>query len=100
MENILVPVVAILFTFGAPALVIIILASLRHRQRIAMIQNGINPDALTISYPGKKSLFWGLLFVGLGLGSIIYGLTEQDHDITDLDHSSPGLESHSSFIGK
>ena len=55
MINELVPIFGIVFAFGAPALVIIVLAVLRHRQRLEMIRQGLNPDAETLKYPGVVS---------------------------------------------
>ena len=66
----MIPIVAILSTFGIPAIIIIVLAKLRHDQRMALIRQGINPDAAIPAYPGKKGLFWGLLLSGLGIAFI------------------------------
>lgn len=82
MFGVLVPIIAITFSFGVPALVIIILAVLWHRQRIEMIRSGINPNTQSINYPGKKSLLWGLLLTMGGIAFIIYGFTGSDHDIS------------------
>jgi len=70
MQN-LVGIIAIIFTFGAPAIVIIALARLRHEQRIEMIRKGINPIVSTPSYPGKKTLLRGLILTALGIGALI-----------------------------
>ncbi|MDP2984588.1 MAG: hypothetical protein Q8O92_14815 [Candidatus Latescibacter sp.] len=72
--NNLVSIIAIIFTFGAPAIVIIALARLRHEQRIEMIRKGINPIVSTPSYPGEKNLLRGLLLTALGIAAINFHL--------------------------
>jgi hypothetical protein len=72
----------IIFAFGAPALVIIVLAVLRHQQRMEMIRQGMNPDTQALQYPGKKSLLWGLLLTAIGLAAVIGGFFQYDRDIS------------------
>ena len=85
MEHIfggLVPAMAVLCTFGIPTLVIIVLARLRHQQRMELIRNGINPDTTMPVYPGNKSLFLGFFLTGLGLALIVAMLvTGEHHDL-------------------
>lgn len=75
----MIPIVAILSTFGIPAIIIIVLAKLRHDQRMELIRQGINPDGGMPAYPGQKSLFWGLLFAGIGIAFIVGGFSFEDH---------------------
>ncbi len=75
----LVPVMAVLFTFGIPTLVIIVLARLRHQQRMELIRQGFNPDITMPAYPGNKSLFFGILLAGLGLALIVAKLVTGDY---------------------
>lgn len=83
----MIPVIAILVTFGVPAIVIIVLANLRHQQRLEMIRHGINPDVpapQSLNYPGKKSLLWGLLLTAVGLAAFISSLNGGDHDLNGI----------------
>jgi len=77
----LVPIFAIIFTFGVPATVIIIIAVLRHRQRIEFIRQGINPDQGIPQYPKQKSLLWGVLLLGLGIAGIASSIWSGNHDL-------------------
>lgn len=72
----MVPILGIIFVFGAPAVVIIVLAKLWHERRMEMIRQGINPSMRTAinnapAYPGEKSLLWGLIMAFLGVAAII-----------------------------
>ncbi len=82
----MIPIVAILSTFGIPAIIIIVLAKLRHDQRMELIRQGINPDSGMPAYPGKKGLFWGLLLSGLGIALIAASFANKDHDMV-----TPGI---------
>jgi hypothetical protein len=82
----LVPIVAILSTFGIPAVIIIIIAILRHRQRMELVKQGINPDAGLPPYPKQTGLFVGLLLLGLGIAMMALVITgSESHFMT------PGL---------
>jgi hypothetical protein len=76
----MVPIIAVLVTFGAPAAVIIIMAILKHRQKMEMVRQGINPNADIPAYPGKGPLLWGMILTGLGVALIASALYESKHD--------------------
>ena len=76
----LIPLFGIVFSLGAPTAVIIVIAILRHRQRIELIRQGINPDQ-GIQYPKQKSLLWGLLLLGLGIAAIAQMIWSGNHDL-------------------
>ena len=85
MENFignLVPIFGIIFGLGVPAAVIIIIAVLRHRQRIEFIRQGINPDQGIPQYPKQKPLLWGVLLLGLGIAGIASSVWRGDADLT------------------
>ncbi len=79
LEDILIPIVAITFTFGAPALILWQLIDSRHRERKMVIERGLDPKAYAELFNRRKvgdpsrALKWGLLFAfvggGLWLGS-------------------------------
>jgi hypothetical protein len=81
MPGELIPIIAILMAFGAPAAVIIILAVLKHRQKMELARQGINPNASGPGYPGKGPLLWGMILSGLGIASIASSLYDTDHDL-------------------
>lgn len=81
MESEFVKIIAILAVFGFPAAVIIVFAVLRHRQRIELIRQGINPDQGIPQYPKQKPLFWGVLLLGLGIAGIASSVWRGDEDL-------------------
>jgi hypothetical protein len=81
MPGELIPIIAILTVFGAPAAVIITIAILKHRQKMEMVRQGINPNVDTPSYPGKGPLLWGMILTGIGIASIASAFFDTDHDL-------------------
>jgi hypothetical protein len=79
MEETVIPIFAIAFTFGAPALILWQLIDTRHRERTMVIEKGLDAAAYAELFNRKrvtdpsKALKWGLLFCfvggGLWLGS-------------------------------
>ncbi|RPI04461.1 MAG: hypothetical protein EHM64_09910 [Ignavibacteriae bacterium] len=70
-ENIVVPI----FLFGGTAVVLWKFFEGRHKERMAMIEKGVNPAQFKSSSPFRLwqgsilgNLKWGLLFVFAGLG--------------------------------
>ncbi len=76
----MVPIIAILTTFGVPCAIIITIAVLRHRQKMELVRQGINPNTAVPSYPGNKPLLWGLILIGLGVAGIVTSIYDSDHD--------------------
>lgn len=74
----LVPILGIIAVFGVPAAVIIVFAILRHRQRMELIRQGINPDTGIPPYPGQRALLFGMLLSLIGLAIIINGILNGD----------------------
>ena len=68
-EEILIPITMFAAAFG----VIYIIVTSRHRQRMALIEKGLTPaDFATAGPNGRgRSLKYGLLMVGLGLGVLL-----------------------------
>jgi hypothetical protein len=67
-------VIAILATFGSATAIVWIVAMRRHRERIELIRQGINPDSRVepIPSPGSKALLWGLVSMAFGISGVIY----------------------------
>jgi len=70
-----------LIVFGAIVIIVVTVAALRHKERIAMIKQGKNPYPL-VAYPktGRSALFIGLVAVAVGLALLIsaFIITEED----------------------
>ncbi|MFC1541755.1 DUF6249 domain-containing protein [Candidatus Latescibacterota bacterium] len=83
----LIGLVAVIFIFGSIPAVIIFIASQRHKEKIELINQGINipihSKASQIT-TGSKPLLWGLLAVAIGLALLVSGFVVQrnvDRDI-------------------
>lgn len=63
-------IIAIIFTFSTAFGIVYVVMSTRHRERMAMIARGMNPDEGSIKQDPEKSLKNGmrLIAVALGLG--------------------------------
>jgi len=73
--EILVPLSCFAMIFG----IVYIVVSARNRERMALIERGMNPDMFESKKEksGSNILKWGLLMVGVALGSIAGGLLEK-----------------------
>jgi hypothetical protein len=66
--EVLVPLGMLLFA----AVIVYIVVSTRHKERMELIHRGINPNRPETPSTGTKSLLWGMIFAALGLAGIIY----------------------------
>jgi len=79
-----IPVVAIVFTFGIPGVIIFWWLYTKHRERMRLIEKGLTPeevkayfaDANTKPRNPYASLKWGILLTFLGLGIFMANLLE------------------------
>jgi hypothetical protein len=78
MHSDLIPILSIILTFGVPATIIIVIARMRHQQKMELIRRGMNPNILEFVYPGKSSLFWGILLTGLGLTGCVAAIVIEE----------------------
>ena len=74
MEDFFIVLVIFASLFG----IIFVIASARNRERMAMIEKGVNPqDFMTDRKPNSYGILkWALLLVGLGFGLFIGSLLE------------------------
>jgi hypothetical protein len=74
MEDVLIPLVVFAALFG----IIFVIVSARNRERMAMIEKGVNPqDFMTTKKPSIYGILkWALLLVGIGLGLFLGSLLE------------------------
>ena len=82
----LVPLTAIIMSLGLPAFIVWVVISRRHKERVELIKQGINPDSntLELSFPGSRALKWGLIFLAVGLAGILYAIVMQEIGDEDL----------------
>ena len=82
--NEIVPIVAILVTFGVPAAVIIVIAVLRYRQKMLLISRGCVPE-IDFPTPGShKPLLWGMVFTAVSAVGVITAYVQHDTEFATL----------------
>ena len=74
LEDILVPIVAMVTTFGSLFGIAYIFYTTRNRERMAMIEKGADPTLFQSQPKPYAVLKYGLLLVGLGVGILIGNL--------------------------
>ena len=81
----IVPIVAILATFGIPAAVIIVISVLRYRQKMMLITRGCFQP---MDFPGSFSqgpLLWGMVLSSMSAAGLIISAIQKDADFATLD---------------
>ncbi len=87
----LIPVVAIIFTFGIPGIIVFWWLYTKHREKMRLIEKGLTPEEVkayfsdTVQKPVNRysSLKWGILFTFLGFGIFAANLLESFYDIEE-----------------
>lgn len=77
LEDILIPIFGILAVFGTGFGITYLIVSSRHRERMSMIERGMDPNAHKAPPEPNKALRDGLLIVGVGLGLLAGWLFRQ-----------------------
>lgn len=79
-----IPIVAIIFTFGIPGVIIFWAIQSKHRERMKLIEKGLTPEEVREYFRNadKKpknpysTLKWGILFLFLGIGFFLANILE------------------------
>ncbi|MDZ4712569.1 MAG: DUF6249 domain-containing protein [bacterium] len=87
----LVPMVAIVFTFGIPGIIIFWWLYTKHREKMRLIEKGLTPEEVKAYFsdadkkPTNKysSLKWGILLTFLGIGIFLANLFEGLYDLEE-----------------
>ncbi|MEO8211209.1 MAG: DUF6249 domain-containing protein [bacterium] len=87
----LIPLVAIVFTFGIPGIILFWWLYTKHRERMRLIEKGLPPEEVkayfadTNSKPRNpySSLKWGVLLSFLGIGIFLANLLEGMYDVEE-----------------
>jgi len=81
INDILIPFVVFAAIFG----IVFVIVSARNRERMAMIDKGVNPkDFMTTKKPSTYGILkWALLLVGIGLGLFLGSLLETYTEIPE-----------------
>ncbi len=87
----LIPMVAIVFTFGIPGIIIFWWLYTKHRERMRLIEKGLTPEEVKAYFADANakprnpysSLKWGILLTFLGIGIFVANLLEGMYDIEE-----------------
>ncbi|MBK8550422.1 MAG: hypothetical protein IPL53_04900 [Ignavibacteria bacterium] len=87
----LIPMVAIVFTFGIPGVIFFWWLYTKHRERMRLIEKGLTPDEVKAYFADSNtkpknpysSLKWGILLTFLGIGIFLANLFEDMYDIEE-----------------
>lgn len=71
LEEILIPIFALVTTFGTTFGIGYLFFMTRHRERLALIEKGADAKIFKTEHNPTTVLKYGLLFTGVGLGIII-----------------------------
>ena len=84
-ENVWVPIIAIIFTFGTAFGVIFYYLHTRNKQRLAMLEKGVDPRTFCPKPTANKfaSLKWSLLLIGVAIGLFIGSVIEHSTDLEE-----------------
>lgn len=77
MESVLIPLAAILSTFGSSAFIVYMFLKTRNRERMALIESGQDASIFRGSVGIHANLKWGYLMIAAGLAFLLGGLLEQ-----------------------
>lgn len=87
----LIPMVAIVFTFGIPGVIIFWWLYTKHRERMRLIEKGLTPEEVKAYFTETNnkprnpysSLKWGILLTFLGIGIFLANLFEGIYDLEE-----------------
>jgi len=84
-ENAWIPIVAILTTFGTTFGLVFYYLHTRNRQRLAMLEKGIDPKSFYPKPSANKyaSLKWSLLLIGIAIGLFLASVIEHSTDLEE-----------------
>jgi len=86
-----IPLVAIVFTFGIPGIIIFWWLYTKHRERMRLIEKGLTPEEVKAYFADSNtkpknpysSLKWGILLTFLGMGIFLANLFEGMYEIEE-----------------
>lgn len=91
LQEILVPIFAMVFIFGFPAIIIFWAIYTKHRERMRLIEKGISPEEAKKYFIDSEkkprnpygSLKWGLILLFLGIGIFAGNVIEEIYDFNE-----------------
>ncbi|MCB0726749.1 MAG: hypothetical protein KDD00_04760 [Ignavibacteriae bacterium] len=87
----IIPIIAIVMTFGIPGIIIFWYLYTKHRERMRLIEKGLTPEEVKAYYTDTSnkprnpysSLKWGVLLTFIGAGIFLANLFEGMYDIEE-----------------
>jgi hypothetical protein len=87
----MIPIFAIIFTFGIPGIIIFWVIYAKHRERMRLIEKGLSPEEVKSYFAHAErrprgpygAMKWGILFLFLGAGIFVANVLEQKFDFND-----------------
>ncbi len=87
----LIPLFAIIFSFGIPGIIIFFVIYSKHREKMRLIEKGLTPEEAKLYFKDYKqktmypysALKWGILLSFLGAGIAIANILETQYDFDD-----------------
>jgi uncharacterized protein DUF6249 len=87
----MIPIFAIIFTFGIPGIIIFWYINARHRERMRLIEKGLSAEEIkkyfqNVYYRGKNpysALKWGILLASIGLGFVLSEILNETTEMSD-----------------
>jgi hypothetical protein len=85
----MIPIIAIIFTFGIPGVIIFWAIQSKHRERMKLIEKGLTPEEVRAYFADAEkkpkspyaTLKWGILFLFLGIGFFLANVLEYSLEI-------------------
>jgi hypothetical protein len=85
----LIPIFAIMFTFGRPGIIIFWAIQSKHRERVKLIDKGLTPEEVKAYFKEAEkkprspypALKWGMLFLFLGIAFFLSTILEYAYEI-------------------
>ena len=85
-----IPVVAIVFTFGIPGVLLFWWIYTKHREKMRLIEKGLSPEEVKAYFADNKkpknpyaSLKFGLVLLFLGFGIFLANVAESIYDVEE-----------------
>jgi len=84
-ENVWVPIIAIITTFGTTFGLVFYYLHTRNRQRLAMLEKGVDPKTFYPKPTANKfaSLKWSLLLIGVAMGLFFASVLDSGTDLNE-----------------
>lgn len=81
------PILICLIIFGALFGVVYVLTTARHKEKMALIEKGADPELFKrqqIKFSRYNLFKYGLLLIGIAIGIIVAGILDEMHAVDDV----------------